>query len=219
MMPKAAWKEHDRRAEGVEPLLRRGTSTLIRIESDQILFEVGQPADSLYYLHTGTIKANALSKAGKSAVFLLLGPGQFFGESCLLENTARAAGATALTPCLVERIGLPTLWRALREDTGFAKKFLEHLAWRNRQLLGELSNHFFFSTEKRLARALLQVANIQKQPTAGAPHVGQEMLAEMISSTRSRVNFFMNKFRRLGLIEYSDTIVVRGSFARILGET
>lgn len=219
-MPKSAGlarKGNGPQWEGVEPLLARGASALMRLDSDQILFEVGQPSDSLFYLHIGTIKAIALSSAGKSAVFLILGPRQFFGESCLLENSLRAAGVTALTPSVVERISLPALWRALREDAEFAKRFLEHLAGRNRQLLGELSNHFFLSTEKRLARALLQVADIQRQSAAGSPHVSQEMLAEMIGSTRSRVNFFMNKFRRLGLLEYNEKIVVRGSFSRILG--
>lgn len=219
-MPKttnAALHENAQRFSEAEPILRRGTS-LTWFDPEQVIFEQGARSDAIFYLHAGTAKASALSKTGKAAIFALVAPGNFVGESCLLDDGRRVATLLALTPCLIERIDVDSLRHALRDDADFARRFLQHLATRNGQLVAQLSNHFFYSTEKRLARALVEISTIQKQLAAGSPYISQEVLAEMIGTTRSRVNFFMNKFRRLGLIEYNGKIVVRRSLARVVGE-
>ena len=153
---------------------------------------------------------------------MVIGPGEFFGEGALLDQAQRIATVTAITDCTVERIEVSEVWQLLRDDSIFAKELMDFLVSRNRRYLTDLSDHHFHSTEQRLARALLQLANVEGGTTkrAAAPRVNQETLAEMIGTTRSRVNFFMNKFRELGMIEYDNRsdgdFIVHSSLAHIL---
>jgi len=182
------------------PICNGGTVT--SIAPNQTVCAQGAPSDAVFYLHTGIVKASFLSEAGKQAVFMIIGPESFFGESCLIRDARRAATVVSMTQCTIERIEVVTISRVLREDPNFCKSFLDHMVRRNQELLAELSNQYFHSTEKRLARALLRLASIDRHGEVASLRISQEILAEMIGTTRSRVSFFMNKFRRLGLIEY-----------------
>src|SRR5580658_478077 len=171
---------------------------------DRIIFAQGQSCDAVYYLHTGAAKVHMLSKSGQQAVFMILGPGEFFGESCMLENARRVATVTTITECTIERIEVSEVKRRLRDDPVFSKMFMDFLVTRNRRYLMDLSDLHFHSTEKRLARALLRLPKTitDGELKAGEHRLSQETLADMIGSTRPRVSFFMNKFRRQGFIAY-----------------
>ncbi len=180
-------------------------ASIATIPPDQTIFVQGDPCDALYYLRAGTAKVHVLSKSGEEAVLLILVPGDFFGEGCMLNDARRVATATTMTECTVERIEVSETWRRLRNDPAFAKMFMDFLVTRNRQYFAAVGDHHFHSTEERLARTLLRLARTDGngELTATLPRLSQETLAEMIGTTRTRVNFFMNKFRRLGMIEYS----------------
>jgi CRP/FNR family cyclic AMP-dependent transcriptional regulator len=175
-----------------------------RIPADHDIFVQGEPCDVLFYLHAGTAKAHILSKAGQEAVIMILGPGEFFGEGAMLDNARRVATVTTMTECVLERIAVAETWRRLREDTAFAKTFMDFLLLRNRRWLVDLTDLHFHSTEKRLARTLLRLprTDMKGLPKMAETRLSQETLADMIGTTRSRVSFFMNKFRRQGLIAY-----------------
>ena len=174
------------------------------IPPGQNIFVQGAPCDALYYLHAGTAKVHVLSKSGREAVLLILVPGDFFGEGCMLNDARRVATVTTMSECTVERIEVSETWRRLRNDPAFANMFMDFLVTRNRQYFVAVSGHHFHSTEERLAQTLLRLAKTDgnDELTATLPRLSQETLAEMIGTTRTRVNFFMNKFRRLGMIEY-----------------
>ena len=204
----------------ITPWLRDGS--IESVPQGESIFRQGEPCSEVFYLHAGTAKVHMLSPSGREAVVVIIGPGDFFGEGALLDQAQRIATVTALTDCTVEHIQVAETWQLLRDNKAFAKKLMDFLVTRNRRYLTDLSDHHFHSTEQRLARALLQLphADSGTAKRATTPRISQEMLAEMIGTTRSRVNFFMNKFRELGMIEYDNRsdgdFIVHGSLNRIL---
>jgi CRP/FNR family transcriptional regulator, cyclic AMP receptor protein len=202
----------------VKPWLRSDSvATFPRTHS---VIRQGEPCVEIFYLHAGTAKIHMLSPSGREAVILVIGPGEFFGEGAMLDSAQRIATVTALTDCTVERIEVADAWRLLREDQAFGKKLMNFLVTRNRRYLTDLSDHHFHSTEQRLARALLLIPRANGGTRHATPRISQETLAEMIGTTRSRVNFFMNKFRDLGMIEYDNRsdgdFIVHNSLNRVL---
>jgi CRP-like cAMP-binding protein len=168
------------------------------------MFAQGAPADAVFYLLRGRVKLSLVSARGKEAVIAILGGGEFFGEDCLAGQAVRRVTATSVTPCSVIRIEKAAMIRLIHQRPAVAEKFMAHLLARNIRIEEDLTDHLFNSSEKRLARVLLQVAQFAQeapaQPTVAK--LSQQTLADMIGTTRSRVSFFMNKFRRLGIIAY-----------------
>ena len=205
---------------GGPQIVGRGTS-IQDFPANQSIFVLGEPCDALYHLQTGLAKVSFTSASGQEAVVAILLPGDFFGEGCVVGNVSRVATVTTMTECTVERIDAAEAERALRDDPTFLKKFMAFLVRRNRQYIRDLRDHHFHSIEKRLARTLLRLAKTNNNESAVAlTRLSQEMLASMIGAERPRVNFFMNKFRRLGMIEYTgssdDKLIVHPSLADIL---
>jgi CRP-like cAMP-binding protein len=193
-----------------------------RIQSEyranQIVYQQGDPADSVFYIQSGKAKVTVLSEQGKEAVVAVLGPGSFFGEGCLAGQALRMATVTAMTECAITRIAKPEIVSVIHKEPTFAELFISHLLDRNSRVEADLVDQLFNSSEKRLARTLLLLANFGKE---GAPEpvlakISQETLAEIIGTTRSRVSFFMNKFRRLGLIDYNGHIEVHSSLLNLV---
>ena len=171
----------------------------------KVVFAQGDPANAVYYLQKGKAKITVASKTGREAVLAIIGPGEFFGEGCLNGQSRRMATITAMTECSAIRLERASMVRLLHEEPEFADLFISHLLHRNSRVEEDLVDQLFNSSEKRLARTLLLLANFGKdsKPEPVIGKISQETLAEMIGTTRSRVSFFMNKFRRLGFIEYS----------------
>jgi CRP/FNR family cyclic AMP-dependent transcriptional regulator len=169
------------------------------------IFLQGGPADGIFYIHRGKIKLTVVSKEGKEAVVALLGAGDFFGEGCLAGQSVRMANATAMSDCSIMRLEKAAVIHLLHNQPAFSSLFLRHLLSRNIRIEEDLVDQLFNSSEKRLARVLLLLANFGKEgkPEAIIPKVSQETLAEIVGTTRSRVSFFMNRFRKLGFIQYS----------------
>src|ERR1700728_222828 len=185
------------------PVNAKLRSSVSDIPAGQIVFVQGDACDDVFYIHAGIAKVYVISKSGREAVIITLGSADFFGEGALLESARRVATVSTITPCTIERIEIAEAWHRIRTDPDFAKRFMDFLVTRNRRYFLDLSDHHFHSTEQRLARTLLRLAGIPgEKQEAVSPRISQETLAEMIGTTRSRVNFFMNKFRRLGMIEY-----------------
>ena len=184
----------------------------------KIVFSQGQPSDAVMYIQKGGIKISVLSRTGKEAVVAMLGPGDFFGEGALTGQSIRigTATATALTTVLI--IEKAAMLQLLRDESTFAQRFIAYMLARNLRIEADLVNHLFNSSEKRLARALLLLARFGDEtgPERRIPKISQETLAEMIGTTRSRVNFFMNKFRHLGFIEYNGDIKVDTSLLSVV---
>jgi CRP/FNR family transcriptional regulator, cyclic AMP receptor protein len=187
--------------------------TILDFDKDQNVFKQGDVADTIYYIRRGRIKLTVLSDHGKEAVVGILEPGQFFGEGCLNGQKLRISTTTAMETCLVTAITKPAMIAALRDESAFSELFMTYLLTRNSRIEEDLIDQLFNSSERRLARKLLLLANFGKEgsPQPISPHVSQETLAEMIGTTRSRVSFFMNKFRKLGLINYNGHIEVNSS--------
>ena len=177
----------------------------IRCRKDQVLFAQGDRADSVFYIQEGTFKVAVLSGQGKEAVVAMLGAGDFCGEGCLGGQLARMASVVAITDCVAARMEKIAVIRRLHDDQKFSELFTAHLLARNIRVEADLVDQLFNSSEKRLARLLLILANFGKEgsPETIIPPISQETLAEMIGTTRSRVNYFMNKFRQLGFIDYN----------------
>jgi CRP/FNR family cyclic AMP-dependent transcriptional regulator len=194
----------------------RGRATL-EYGTGQIIFAQGDPADAVFYILRGRVKLLVTSKQGKEAVIALLGEGTFFGEGCLIAQPLRLAAAASMIETAMIRLEKAEVVRALHDDAAFAELFTAHLLTRNSQIEADLVTQLFDSSEKRLARALLLLANFDKE---GAPEpiakISQETLAEMVGTTRSRVSFFMNKFRKLGFIEYNGTLKVHASLLSVV---
>jgi CRP-like cAMP-binding protein len=183
----------------------------------EIAFAQGDPADNVRYLQKGAIKVSVLSRIGKEAVIAILAPGDFFGEGALAGQSVRIETATAMSPSSVLIIEKDAMVRLLHEEPLFADRFLSHMLTRNIRIEADLVDQLFNSSEKRLARTLLLLARYgQTDPQRTLPKISQETLAEMIGATRSRVNFFMNKFRKLGLIEYNGGLKVNSSLLTIV---
>jgi CRP/FNR family transcriptional regulator, cyclic AMP receptor protein len=187
--------------------------TISRFESDQVIFSQGEAADTVFYIQTGRVKVVVLSDQGKEAVVGILEAGQFFGEGCLNGHDLRIATTTAMEECLLTAIGKSTMIAVLHDEPKFSELFVAYLLKRNSRIEEDLVDQLFNSSEKRLARLLLLLANFGKEgnPTPIKPNISQETLAEMIGTTRSRVSFFMNKFRKLGFISYNGKIEVHRS--------
>jgi len=171
---------------------------------DQVVFAQGDRADSVFHLQKGKLKLTVVSNQGKEAVIALLAEGDFFGEGCLAGQSKRMSTATTMTDCVTVRMAKPEMVQVLHDEPVFSEQFLHYLLSRNIRIEEDLVDQLFNSSEKRLARVLLLLANFGK-PSKVEPvmtKMSQEMLAEIIGTTRARVNFFMNKFRKLGFIDY-----------------
>jgi CRP/FNR family cyclic AMP-dependent transcriptional regulator len=192
--------------------------TIAKYHKDQIVFAQGEVADAVFYIQEGKVKLTVLSEQGKEAVVAILDPGQFFGEGCLNGHPLRIATTTAMDDCVVTRITKGAMIASLHNEPEFSELFMSHLLERNSRIEEDLVDQLFNSSEKRLARLLLLLANFGKhgkpQPILGK--TSQETLAEMIGTTRWRVSFFMNKFRKLGFIEYNGTIEVHNSLLNVV---
>lgn len=184
----------------------------------QVVFAQGDKADAVFYLRKGRIKLTVISNQGKEAVVAILGENEFFGEGCLVAQPLRMATATALTPCSILRLEKSAMVRVLHHQPTFSGRFITHLLSRNIRIEEDLVDQLFNSAEKRLARVLLLLANFGKEgkPEAVIPKINQETLAEMIGTTRSRVSFFMNKFRKLGFIHYNDGLEVHSALLNVI---
>jgi CRP/FNR family cyclic AMP-dependent transcriptional regulator len=182
------------------------------------IFAQGDPATSVMYIERGAVRLSVLSHAGKEAVVALLDADHFFGEGCLAGQSQRMATATAMAPCTILAVEKQEMVRQLHAHPSFADRFLSHMLTRNIRIEEDLIDHLFNSSEKRLARTLLLLARYgEHQPSHRAlPRVSQELLAEMVGTTRSRVNFFMNKFRKLGFIDYNGGLKINDSLLRVV---
>jgi CRP/FNR family cyclic AMP-dependent transcriptional regulator len=181
------------------------------------VFSQGDPGDDVRYIREGAIKLSVISKTGKEAVIAMLGPGDFFGERALAGHAVRIETATAMSPSTVLVIHKAIMVRLLHEQPTFADRFIAFMLARNIRIEADLVDQLFNSSEKRLARTLLLLARYgQTDPQRSLPKISQETLAEMIGTTRSRVNFFMNKFRKLGLIEYNGDIKINSSLLSVV---
>jgi CRP-like cAMP-binding protein len=180
--------------------------TVMEYGANRTIFWQGEPADSVFYLRHGKVKLAVTSQEGKEAIVALLGEGDFFGEGCLAGQLLRIATATAISDCSLARIEKPLMARILHEQHDFSEVFVMHLLSRNIRFEADLVDQLFNSSEKRLARMLLLLAHFGKENRAETvvPGVSQENLAQMVGTTRSRISHFMNKFRKLGFIDYSD---------------
>jgi CRP/FNR family transcriptional regulator, cyclic AMP receptor protein len=183
-----------------------------------ILFAQGDAADAVFYLKKGKVKVTVLSKQGKEAVVALLSADEFFGEGCLIGQPKRLATATAMTECVTMRVDALEMQKTLSRQPAFSRMFLSHVLTRGARVEEDLVDQLFNSTEKRLARALLLLANFgnEGRPEPVAAKITQELLAEMIGATRSRVNHFMNKFRQAGFISYNGHIEVHSSLLSVV---
>jgi CRP-like cAMP-binding protein len=182
----------------------RTAKSVAEYRRGETIFTQGQACDDVLYVRTGGIKLSVRSNTGKEAVAAMLGPGDFFGEGCLAGEPSRTCSATALTPTTILSLAKLQMERLLRTQPAMADRFIEHLLGRNTRIEEDLIDQLFNSSEKRLARTLLLLARYgtEETPIRALPTLSQETLAEMIGSTRSRVNFFLNKFKRLGFITY-----------------
>ena len=195
-------------------LARVGTGkTISTFRTNQVIFAQGEVANTIFYIQKGRVKVVVVSDQGKEAVVGILEARQFFGEGCLNGHELRIATTTALEECLITAITKPAMIAVLHDEPKFSELFVAYLLTRNSRVEEDLIDQLFNSSEKRLARLLLLLANFGKEgnPTPIDPHISQETLAEMIGTTRSRVSFFMNKFRKLGLISYNGKIEVHRS--------
>ena len=184
----------------------------------QVIFSQGDPADALFYIQKGKVKVTTLSRQGKEAVVAILGEGNFFGEGCLAGQTLRISTKTAITDCVLSRLEKATVVRLLHEQPDFAAMFIKYLLARNIRIEADLIDQLFNSSEKRLARLLLLLAHFGREgePRPILADINQETLADMIGATRSRVSFFLNKFRRLGFIEYNGQLAVHSSLLSVV---
>ena len=195
-------------------LAKVGTGKTISVyRKDQIIFSQGEVADTIFYIQKGGVKIVVLSDHGKEAVVGMLEPGQFFGEGCMNGHAIRIGTSTATEESLITSISKSAMIAVLHDEPKFSELFVAYLLTRNSRVEDDLIDQLFNSSEKRLARLLLLLAKFGKEgsPTPISPNISQETLAEMIGTTRSRVSFFMNKFRKLGLISYNGKIEVHNS--------
>ncbi|MGA2647405.1 MAG: Crp/Fnr family transcriptional regulator [Candidatus Sulfotelmatobacter sp.] len=190
----------------------------ILFRQEQGIFAQGDAADAVFYIQTGKVKLTVVSKTGKEATIGILGDGDFFGEGGLAGQFLRMSSATAMTDCAVLRIDKKAMMEALHREHEFSDLFVAYLLARNIRYEEDLVDQLFNSSEKRLARILLLLAHFGKEgiPEAVVPKVSQEMLAEMIGTTRSRVSFFMNRFRKLGFIHYNGGLQVHSSLLHVV---
>ena len=189
-----------------------------RHRAKAIIFAQGDVADTVFYIKSGKVKVTVLSKQGKEAVVAILASDEFVGEGCLIGQQKRLATATAMTDCEVMRVEMLEINRVLRDEPAFSQMFISHILARNARVEADLVDQLFNSTEKRLARVLLLLANFGKEgrPEPIVAKISQETLAEMIGTTRSRVSHFMNKFRQMGFIDYNGHLEVHSSLLSVV---
>jgi CRP-like cAMP-binding protein len=193
--------------------------TIVNLQKNQMVFSQGNPADAVFYIQSGQVKLSVISSGGKEATIALLRAGSFFGEECVANSQPlRMASAAAITEGAVLKIDRQEMRRALHEEHAFSDIFVAYLLARNLRVQEDLVDQLFNSSEKRLARILLLLAHFGKEgaPETVVPKISQEVLAEMVGTTRARVNFFMNRFRKLGFIEYNGELRVHSSLLNIV---
>jgi CRP/FNR family cyclic AMP-dependent transcriptional regulator len=187
--------------------------TIVEFHKNQKVFSQGDVADTVFYIQSGQVKLTVMSEQGKEAVVAILDPGHFFGEGCMNGHSIRISTTTAMEDCVITVITKAAMIKALHDEPTFSELFMAYLLTRNSRIEEDLIDQLFNSSEKRLARLLLLLANFGKEgsPRPISPNISQETLAEMIGTTRSRVSHFLNKFRKLGLISYNGKIEVHSS--------
>jgi len=192
--------------------------SMAKFEKKELLFSQGDPSDSILYIQEGGVKISVVSQTGKEAVVGMLGPGDFIGEGGLAGQSRRMATATAVTPVSALVIDNKEMFRVLHAENSFSDRFITYMLQRNARIEEDLIDQLFNSSEKRLARTLLLLARYGKQdkPQRVLHKISQETLAEMVGTTRSRVNFFMNKFRKLGFIKYNGGLHINSSLLSII---
>jgi CRP/FNR family transcriptional regulator, cyclic AMP receptor protein len=195
-----------------------GGRTIATYRKNQKVFSQGDPADSVFYIQEGKVKVGVVSEQGKEAVVALHGSGDFFGEGCLTGQPLRLATVSAITDSVVMRLDKASIARVLRDEPKFSEMFMSFLLARNARVEEDLVDQLFNSSEKRLARLLLLMANFGKEgkPEPVIAKISQETLAEMVGTTRSRVSTFMNKFRKLGFIQYNGNLEVHNSLLNVV---
>ena len=217
------------KTRSVRPRTRRGFNVeayldstgparkVVKYQRGDVVFSQGDPGDDVRYIQKGALKLSVLSRIGKEAVVAMLGAGDFFGEGALAGQTVRIGTATAVVSTSVLIIEKQAMIRLLHEEPAFSDRFISYMLTRNMRIEADLVDQLFNSSEKRLARTLLLLARYgQVNPQRTLPKISQETLAEMIGATRARVNFFMNKFRKLGLIEYNGGLKINSSLLSIV---
>ena len=194
------------------------SKTIVQYKRGDVIFTQGDLSKHVMYLQTGGIKLSVLSKTGREAVVAMLAPGDFFGEGCLAGQRVRMGSATALAASSVLRVGRLQMVKLLHKQHELSDRFIAHMLARNIRIEEDLIDQLFNSSEKRLARTLLLLARYGKhdKPVREVPPISQETLAEMVGTTRSRVNFFMKKFQRLGFIDYSNGLKVNNSLLTVV---
>jgi CRP/FNR family cyclic AMP-dependent transcriptional regulator len=192
--------------------------SIVRYARDQVVYSQGDPADAVFYVQKGKVKITIVSEQGKEAVIAILGPDEFFGESCLAGQVLRIAAASTIVDSTIVRLEKLAIVRLIHQEPAFSEMFIAHLLSRTIRIEADLVDQLFNSSEKRLARLLLLLANFGKdgKPEPIVAKISQEMLAEMIGTTRSRVGYFMNKFRKLGFIKYNGVIEVHSSLLNVV---
>jgi CRP/FNR family transcriptional regulator, cyclic AMP receptor protein len=192
--------------------------SIVRHRKGEMVFSQGDPADAVFYIQKGKAKVSVVSEHGKEAVVAILGANDFFGEACLAGQARRVAAVSAMTDAVIVRLEKEAIVRVIHEEPIFSEMFIAHLLARTIRVEADLVDQLFNSSEKRLARLLLLLANFGKEgkPEPVIAKISQETLAEMIGTTRSRVSFFMNKFRQLGFIHYNGGIEVHSSLLNVV---
>ena len=195
-----------------------GGRTIVAVPKKQTIFAQGDLADSVFYIQKGKVKLTVLSSKGKEATIGVLNEGDFFGEGCLTVQPLRMCFATAMTDCTVMRIDKKSMMDVIHRERAFSDMFVAYLLTRNIRYEEDLVDQLFNSSEKRLARILLLLAHFGKdgKPEVAIPKISQETLAEMVGTTRSRVNFFMNRFRKLGFVRYNGELEVHSSLLNVV---
>jgi len=192
--------------------------TIAKFRRGQIVFSQGDVADAVFYIQKGKVKLTVISEQGKEAVIAILEPGHFFGEGCLNGHGVRVATTAAMDECVITRIAKSVMIAAIHREPDFSELFMSYLLARNGRIEADLIDQLFNSSERRLARLLLLLANFGKEarPEPIVGKISQETLAEMVGTTRSRVSFFMNKFRKLGYINYNGHLEVHNSLLNVV---
>ena len=192
--------------------------TTLKVPKKQVLFSQGDTADAVFYIQTGKVKLSVVSPQGKEAVIVMLEPGSFFGEACLAGQLVQLATATTVDDATIARFDKQSMLQLLKNDRTFSELFLAYMLARNVRIQEDLVDQLFNSSEKRLARVLLLMAHFGKEgkPEEVIAKISQETLAEMIGTTRSRVSFFMNRFKKMGLIHYDNGLHVHSSLLTIV---
>jgi CRP/FNR family cyclic AMP-dependent transcriptional regulator len=191
---------------------------IAKYQRDEVIFTQGDPCEHVFYIQNGGVKLSVLSTSGREAVVAMLGTGEFFGEGCLAGQPARMGSATATMDSTILLVDKDRMVRLLHKQHALSDRFIAHMLARNIRIEEDLVDQLFNSSEKRLARALLLLARYGKhdKPARAVPPITQETLAEMVGTTRSRVNFYMNKIQRLGLIDYKHGLKVNNSLLTVV---